>query len=138
MDSAGGQLTVHVARIFPTHSFPVDDRLILGGRNCTPPPTTAVELVVTLLRCVPTVDERGCPPGCDELSVAARAVHVDTVTIYNALLCCLPTTGQRRRSPQFFLGTQRVLEPDAGCMGVEQRVTVALPGCGCPTDEESP
>ncbi|MGW6414357.1 hypothetical protein [Streptomyces sp. NPDC055055] len=134
---AGGQLTVHVARIYPTSSFPVDERVVQGGRNCQTPTTTAVELVVTLLRCTPTMDERGGPPAPEDLTAAARTVHVDTVTIYNALLCCLPTTGTRRRGPTFFLGAQKVLEQQGGCTGVEQRVTVALPGCGCPT-EESP
>ncbi|MEU9033755.1 MULTISPECIES: hypothetical protein [unclassified Streptomyces] len=135
---AGGQLTVHVARIFATSSFPVDDRVVQGGRNCAPPAATGVELVVTLLRCAPVVDDRGCPPSCEELAAAARTVHLDAATIYNALLCCLPTTGTRRRGPMFFLGAQRVLEQEGGCMGVEQRVTVALPGCGCPSEETSP
>ncbi|MFB8402211.1 hypothetical protein [Streptomyces sp. NPDC055912] len=134
---AGGQLTVHVARIFATSSFPVDDRVVQGGRNCQPPAATGVELVVTLLRCAPTMDERGGPPSCEDMAAAARIVHVDTATIYNALLCGLPTTGTRRRGPTFFLGAHKVLEQQGGCMGVEQRVTVALPGCGCPS-EESP
>ena len=138
-DSAGGQLTVHVGRIFATSSFPTDDRTVQGGRHCVPIASTGVELVVTLLRCAPTMSDRGCPPSCDELAAAARTVHVDATSIYNALLCCLPTTGRRRRGPQFFLGAQRVLEQAGGCMGVEQRVTVELPNCGCPTyGEESP
>ncbi|MGW1352838.1 hypothetical protein ACWCQE_26750 [Streptomyces sp. NPDC002409] len=136
-DGAGGQLTVHVAGTHPTAAFPSRDRVVVGGRNCVPPAATAVELVITLLRCAPMMDERGCPPSCDDLADAARTVHVDAATIYNALLCCLPTTGTRRRGPVFTLGEQRVLEPAGGCMGVEQRVTVAVPNCGCPT-EESP
>lgn len=136
-DGAGGQLTVHVARDFPTSTFPTEERAVQGGRNCAPPSTTAVELVVTLLRCAPTMDDRGCPPSCEELAAAARTVHVDKATIYNALLCCLPTTGTRRRGPLFYLSGGRVLESEGGCMGVEQRVIVALPNCGCPA-EESP
>lgn len=135
-DGVGGQLTVHVARIYPSLSFPADDRTVFGTRAC-PAPATAVDLVVTLLRCAPTLDEHGCPPTCEELSAAARVVHLDTASVHNALLCCLPTTGPRRRGPQFVMGAHRVLEPQGGCMGIEQRVTVALPGCGCPT-EESP
>ncbi|MFJ5814957.1 hypothetical protein [Streptomyces sp. NPDC093108] len=141
-DGAGGQLTVHVARTYATAAFPMDDRgqsgrVLFGGRNCQPPAATAVELVVTLLRCAPMMDERGCPPSCEEMAAAARTVHVDAATIYNALVCCLPETGTRRRGPVFMLGDQRVLEPAGGCMGVEQRVTVALRNCGCPTDEEA-
>lgn len=138
-DATGGQLTVHVARTFATSSFPAEDRTVQGGRHCVPVASTGVELVITLLRCAPTMSERGCPPSCEELSAAARTVNVDATTIYNALLCCLPTTGNRRRGPQYLLGNGRVLEPAGGCMGVEQRVTVELPNCGCPTyGEESP
>ncbi|MBB6344358.1 hypothetical protein ACWGH8_34640 [Nonomuraea muscovyensis] len=89
---------------------------------------------MTLLRCAPPVDERGCPPTCDELEAAARMVHVDAVTVYNAIQCCLPTTaGPRGR--RFVLGQQRILDPQGGCVGIEQRVIVALPGCApCPRD----
>ncbi|MEC3994984.1 hypothetical protein VSR01_16185 [Actinacidiphila sp. DG2A-62] len=137
-EGPGGQLTVHVARTYPSTAFPIEDRQVQGARGCTPPATTAVDLVVTLLRCAPTVDDTGCPPSCDELAAAAQIVHVDLTSIYNALLCCLPSTGTRRRGPQFALGQGRVLEPQGGCMGVEQRVTVALPNCGCPAEGESP
>lgn len=137
-DGTGGQLTVHVARIYAASSFPAEDRSVHGGRNCVPIASTGAELVVTLLRCAPTMSDRGCPPACDDWAAAARVVHIDAVTIYNALLCCLPTTGTRRRGPQFLLGAQRVLEPQGGCMGVEQKVTVELPNCGCPKGDESP
>ncbi|CAM5301445.1 hypothetical protein BOQ63_012410 [Streptomyces viridifaciens] len=134
-DATGGQLTVHVARISATSQFPSEDRALQGSRNCAPP-TAAVELVVTLLRCAPVMDERGCPPACEELADAARTVNVDMATIHSALLCCLPEAAGGRRGPQFYLGPGRLLEPEGGCMGVEQRVTVALPTCGCPTEEK--
>ncbi|MFC4060255.1 hypothetical protein ACFOWE_18275 [Planomonospora corallina] len=106
-------------------------------RGCAAAPLLAAELVVTLLRCAPTLDERGCPPSCEELEAAARVVHVDAVTIVNALLCCLPGTGARGR--RFVLGATRILDVEGGCGGVEQWVTVALAGCApCPGGEESP
>ncbi|KAA9379606.1 hypothetical protein F5972_08090 [Microbispora cellulosiformans] len=131
----GGQLTVHVARLYPSPRFPEEDREVRGLTSCQPPNTTAAELVVTLLRCAPTIDERGCPPAADELEAAARVVHVDSVTVYNAVMCCLPTTaGPRGR--RFVMGAQTIIGPMGGCVGVEQRVTVALPGCApCPADE---
>ncbi|WP_234323204.1 hypothetical protein [Streptomyces bikiniensis] len=93
-EETGGQLAVSVARIFgSTHDgFPVEARTVQGVRGCAPPPVTAVELLVTLLRCAPTFTEKGCPPACDELTAAARILHTDMVTVSNALLCCLPAT----------------------------------------------
>ncbi|WP_284576854.1 hypothetical protein [Streptomyces sp. 2P-4] len=138
-DEAGGQLSVSVVRTYPTslEEFPSpmgEKRLVQGVRGCTPPSVIAVELLVTLLRCAPTMDENGCPPSCEELSRAARVLHVDMVTVQNALLCCLPGTSTRPRGRIFSLGQQRAVGPDGGCVGVEQRVTVALPGCRCPEE----
>ncbi|MFE3378699.1 hypothetical protein [Streptomyces anulatus] len=136
-ETAGGQLTVHVARLYPSTQFPVEDQEVRGLRGCSLPPTTAVELVVTLLRCVPTIDENGCPPTCEELSAAATVTHIDAVTVYNALMCCLPHTGGRR-GRRFVMGPQRIIGPQGGCVGIEQRVTVALPGCAPCPEEVSP
>lgn len=136
---AGGQLSVSVARLYgsTTNDFPAEVRVVQGVRNCTPPPVTAVELVVTLLRCAPVFDERGCPPTCAELDESARVLHLDMVTVYNALLCCLPGTDPTRpRGLKFVMGQQQTVGPEGGCVGLEQRVTVALAGCGCP--EEAP
>ena len=137
-NGAGGQLTVNVARVYASTSFPAEDREVRGLRNCPPPTITAIDLVITLLRCAPGPDARGCPPGCDELSAAARILNIDALTVYSALLCCLPSTAPVRRGRRFVMGAQRMLGPEGGCVGVEQRVTVALSGClPCPT-EESP
>jgi hypothetical protein len=134
---AGGQLTVNVARLYPSSEFPTQSNDVQGIRNCGPP-ATAVELVVTLLRCVPTADGNGCPPSCDEQAAAAQVVHVDAVTIMNALYCCLPSIGPARRGPKFVVGAQRIIGPEGGCVGVEQRVTIALPGCSCPEEGVNP
>jgi hypothetical protein len=135
---AGGQLSVSVARLYPSSNFPDLSQEVQGTRGCTPAPITAVEYVVTLLRCAPLPTEHGCPPSCDEQAAAARTVHIDAAVIMNALLCCLPGTSSNRRGRKFVLGASRIVGPEGGCVGVEQRVVVALPGCGCPTPEVTP
>ncbi|MEI5526812.1 hypothetical protein WB388_40150 [Streptomyces brasiliscabiei] len=137
-DGEPGQLTVSVARIYPAgQNFPAEDRTVQGVRGCMLPPLTAAELIVTLLRCAPVQDEDACPPTCEEQTEAARILHVDASTLYSALWCCLPGLGPNpRRPPRFVIGAQRIVGPDGGCVGVEQRVTVALPGCGkCPGED---
>ncbi|MBA0053428.1 hypothetical protein E0L36_21885 [Streptomyces sp. AJS327] len=134
----GGQLSVHVIRLFPTNPFPTEDRSVMGSRNCPMPSTTAAEIAVTVLRCAPTPDEEGCPPSCDELDQAARVLHVDSMTVFNALYCCLNGSEPgRRRGRKYVMGQQRTVGPQGGCVGIEQRVTVALPGCW-PCPEDSP
>ncbi|MFC7791424.1 hypothetical protein [Streptomyces cinereoruber] len=138
--ATGGQLTVSVARMYPSTDvdFPAESRMVQGVRGCMPPTVTGLEVVVTLLRCAPMPTEDGCPPDCADMSAAARVLHVDMTTVYSALLCCLPGTEQRRRGRRFVMGTQRVLGPEGGCVGLEQRAIVALPGCAPCPGEESP
>ncbi|PSK57994.1 hypothetical protein B0E38_01839 [Streptomyces sp. 111WW2] len=137
---AGGQLTVNVVRLYPWADFPAPDRdsrggLAMAGRRCQPPTPGAVEVKVTLLRCAPTFDERGCPPTCDALGEAALILHRDMATVYNALMCCLPETSGRRKGRQFVMGQMRTIGPEGMCVGLEQFVTVALPACSCPSGE---
>ncbi|MGW3971216.1 hypothetical protein ACWEFD_18190 [Streptomyces ardesiacus] len=138
-EGAGGQLSVNVARLYTSTEFPTADRTVpptqtRGRLTCSAPPALAVELMVTLLRCAPSFDERGCPPTCEELGAAARILHTDLVVVRNAVECCLPTTGAQRRGRVVFVGETRTVGPEGGCVGLEQRVTVALPGCGCPQE----
>jgi hypothetical protein len=134
-DGAPGQLTVSVAQFYPSTAFPAVDREVREMRSCPPPSMTTAELVITLLRCAPMPSEGGCPPSCEELSASSRILHTDAVTVYNSLLCCLPHVGGGQRGPKFVIEVQRIIRPEGGCVGVEQRVTVALPGCGpCPDE----
>ncbi|MET7720693.1 hypothetical protein [Streptomyces mirabilis] len=136
---AGGQLTVNVSRLYSSTEFPTVDRALpptqaRGRTMCAAPPATAVELVVALLRCAPSFDEGGCPPSCEALGEAARILHTDMVVVRNAVECCLPTTGEQRRGRVVFVGESRTVGPQGNCVGLEQRVTVQLSGCGCPPE----
>jgi hypothetical protein len=112
-----------------THeTFPAEDRTVRDARGCRFP-VTAVELVVTLLRCAPGPDDNGEPPTCEELSESARQLHADGFTVMQATLCCIPQTSEARNGRRFVMGQQRMLGPEGYCGGVEQRVTVELPGC---------
>lgn len=137
-----GQLSVSVLRMYPTSmaAFPNEDtKQVQGIKNCTLPQLTAVEILVTLLRCAPVDDDEGCPPTCEEFATAAKILHVDATTVYNAVLCCFPDTSQRRRGQMFVIGQQKVVGPQGQCVGIEQRLTVALPSCKCPdVTEETP
>lgn len=138
-DNAGGQgqLTVSMGRMYPSSkgAFPAEERQVIGVNGCAVPQFTALELIVTLLRCAPGPNEQGCPPSCEELTTAAGILHADAVTVYNALLCCFPETSGRRRGQMFVVGQQRPVGPQGGCVGIEQRITVALPHCLCPQIE---
>lgn len=136
-----GQLTVHVIRIyaterqdFPRESAARDASTVRDGKNCMPPPTTAVELAVTLYRCIPGLTKEGCPPSCEDLSASAMQLHVDMLNIQQSVLCCYSGTDTtRRHGRRYVLGPSRTVGPQGDCVGIEQRVTVALDDClPCP------
>jgi hypothetical protein len=138
----GGQLTVNVARMWQSslETFPSTesrDSQVRGKRGCVLPQLTAVELVITVLRCVPVPSDDGCPPSCEDLAAAARVINIDGASVVNALDCCLPGLGTRRQGLIYSVGIQRQVGPQGGCAGVEQRVTVGLVNCRCP-EEDSP
>ncbi|MFJ1607059.1 hypothetical protein ACIOHS_27355 [Streptomyces sp. NPDC088253] len=130
-----GQLTVNFVGMVASSKFPTDTRDVLGSRNCLPV-WPAAEFLITLLRCAPGPDNQGCPPSCEELTAAARVLAVDATSVWNALQCCFPSTSGARRGHTFVIGPQRTVGPEGDCVGIEQRVTVALPSCAC-ADEES-
>jgi hypothetical protein len=126
-----GQLSVSVSGTYASSAgrFPAQDTQVRDARVCLAP-LLAVEYAVTLLRCAPVADpQTGCPPSCEALSASASQVHADLFTLHQALLCCTPQTSDVRNGRQFVMGRSRVLGPEGGCVGIEQRVTVALPGC---------
>lgn len=136
-----GQLTTSVVRIFTTdrQSFPREQALsgtptVRSGKDCPPPPVTAVDLLVTLYRCAPIPTDEGCPPSCAELEEAAMQLHVDMLAIQRGVLCCYAGTDTtRRHGRRYVLGSSRALGPQGGCVGVEQTLTVSLDDCiACP------
>lgn len=133
---APGQLTVNFVSMVGSSNFPQETRDVIGSKVCQPV-RPAAEFLVTLLRCAPSYDQNGCPPSCEEQSAAARILAVDATSVWNALLCCFPSTSPARRGQTFVMGQQRVVGPEGLCVGIEQRVTVQLPHCPCP-ESESP
>lgn len=131
-----GQLTVNVVRIYSSdrQSFPREVQTVRDLRDCPPPQTTAVELNITLYRCVPGPTKDGCPPSCADLSASAMQLHVDMLNIQQSVLCCYAGTDTTRpRGRRYVLGASRTVGPQGDCVAVEQRVTVALDDClPCP------
>lgn len=133
-----GQLTVSVIRLYSSDrsGFPREVQAVRDLRECVPPQTTAVELAVTLFRCVPGMTDDGCPPTCEQLSASAMQLHADMLAIQQAVLCCYAGTDTTRpRGRRYVLGQSRPIGPSGDCVGIEQRVTVALDDClPCPPE----
>lgn len=130
-----GQLTVNVVRLFASDraSFPreLGTQQAGGGvrdlKNCALPVTTAVELLVTLFRCVPGPTDDGCPPSMEELNVAAMQFHADMLAVQQGIMCCFAGTDTSRRTGRrYVVGQTTTIGPQGGCVGFQSRVMVAL------------
>lgn len=148
-----GQLTVNVDRLFATdfNTFPRETGTLstVGNgsgirdlKNCAMPQVTAVVLRVTLWRCVPGPDDRGCPPSMAALDEAAMQLHADMLAVQQGILCCYAGTDTTRRNGRrYVVGQTLPLGPQGGCAGFQTTVTVALDDCipcPAPTPVEGP
>jgi hypothetical protein len=131
-DECGGMLAVGVSRMYLSDTFPIPSQAVQGSKNCVTTPYTAVELVITLLRCSPVGDDMGNPPEPTELAEAARVMMIDSAVVLDALQCCLPGLAPPGGKLLYTIGAFRSLGPEGGCAGGEWRVTIALTTCRCP------
>lgn len=126
-----GQLYVHIERTFRTRSFPAPDT---GVIDCAAT-TFAVELVITLMRCMPSWTS-GTPPTIDKLQAAATIEHTDMLTVLQAVQCCVPDDPLRRKKRRVALIEQRRKGPDGLNVGFETRIVADLNSpCGCPPED---
>jgi hypothetical protein len=127
-----GQLYVNITRVFMTTNFPVQDQSAIKCK----PATMAVELLITLMRCTATLDQKGNPPTCDQLSAVAAIVNTDMRTVMNAVMCCVPFDPLRpSKTRRVAVIDQRSKGPDGTVVGFETRIIVDLnDSCGCPEE----
>lgn len=124
-DDCCGTLIAAPERVYRTVTFPLE------GQSNDPCETAelAVDVVILLLRCVPTIDDKGRVPGQDKLIDAYQRILGDAATIWNAVRGELPEGWLRANISQTFVGAE------GGCIGVETRFTIGLPQedwCPCP------
>jgi hypothetical protein len=116
-DDCCGVLVVAPERVYRSAQFPIegatDDECETGF--------LVVDLVVLLLRCVPTLDDRGNAPAPADLDVAYKEVMHDGAVIWNTVTDQLPEGWERANVEQTYVGAM------GGCIAVETRLTVGLP-----------
>lgn len=114
----GGQLTVHLDRIYQHENFPAQ----AGGPVLCQVPLAA-DIVVTLYRCFPTMNDDGSAPSGPELDLASKDIHRDLYLLTMSVICCLLGGGRRRK---FTFNGSRIIPPQGGCIGAELRFSIEL------------
>jgi hypothetical protein len=125
-----GMVAASVARLYLTSSFPAE-----ASAGITSPcdaADLAADIVLEVVRCAPTPDAEGNPPGCAELTSAAVQVAIDAWEARLAAWCALRDLRTARRIEGFRVAAQPTLGPQGGCVATRLPVTVAVAGgCGC-------
>tara|TARA_R110002167_G_scaffold12153_2_gene52069 strand:+ start:202 stop:699 length:498 start_codon:yes stop_codon:yes gene_type:complete len=117
-DDPCGQLVVSPERIFRYVVFPIeatDEEQCNQGH-------IGVDLLCTLVRCVPVMDERGRPPTPAALSLAHASVLDDSQSIWEAVSAPIPVAKEWSRA----LVDQTFIGGDGGTIAVETRWTIGL------------
>lgn len=113
-----GQLTVHIDRLFAYENFPSEQGMV---NTCQA--SLAGEVVITLLRCFPSIHDDGSAPTGDEIGTASEMIYQDLWVLTNCIICNLASRGKKQLA--LFRGS-RILPPQGGCIGAEVRFTISL------------
>lgn len=115
-DDCCGQLVVTPERIYRTQAFPTEDTTderCYGG-------TIAVDLLATLVRCVPVPDDMGNPPSATALGEAHKRVLDDAAVIWQTMSGEIDPEWSRASLSQTFTGGE------GGCIAIESRMTLGI------------
>lgn len=114
-----GQLALTIQRIYPTKIFPGDasSEPVLGGCLTRP---LAVQVLVSLVRCIPGLDPSGNPPTCAQLLAKAVEQQADAYAIRRAVECCLDNLKHvQRKIFDYRVGGTSFVGPEGNCGGPE-------------------
>lgn len=117
-DDACGQLTVTPERVFRYDTFPVEkvDADVCGGDSI------AVAVLITLVRCVPTLSDTGKAPHPQVLADAHKAALDDAAVVWNVATGTLPSEEWERG-----VVNQAWIGSEGGAVASETRFTIGLP-----------
>jgi hypothetical protein len=116
-DECCGILAAAPARTFKTVNFP---QAVSDVTNCDSS-LLAVDIVVILLRCMPSIDAQGNMPTPAEIGAASAAIANDAAIIMNAMMAPMPEGWERANLEQTFEGAE------GGCVAIDTRMTIGLP-----------
>lgn len=116
-DDACGQLTVTPERVFRWTTFPQES----VEREVGDPGSIGIDLVTTLIRCVPTLDDHGRAPTGAELQAAHSGILTDAAIIWNQVSAgALPDEWERAAPSQTIEGSE------GGAVAIITRVTLGV------------
>lgn len=128
----GGQLALAIQSVYGSTRFPQAAEA-KDWSHCGPPWQVA-QVMVSVTRCVPAIDEQGNPPSCADELAAALVLEDDRTAVRQAIACCLTSLKDAHTIGAWALNPSVTVGESGGCAGVETTFLVALRSCLCGTN----
>lgn len=129
-DCQCGQLTITTTRNFSARQFPSEAFDAFGEGGCGTP-YIGVDLVATIMRCVPGPDDYGNSPTCAALSDATKTMYDDAWAVWQAVKCCLRDLVESYDIADFIIQGQDYEGPEGGCAGSSLRFSLGYTSVCC-------
>lgn len=117
-----GQLSIATVR----HYFSTDPPVEAVDRGDVSNPYLCADIVIQAIRCAPTMDANGNPPGMDDLDSSAQLVNNDAVTILCAVIDTLANLKANSSIMEYGVRQQMYVGPEGACTGSELVITAAV------------
>lgn len=125
-----GMLALTTTRIFGSERFPNEGITGYQLSTCGLPYMVA-QVEITMLRCVPSVQDGKNPPTCDQLASATRVMYDDAFAVWQGTLCCLRAMKEQNFIQEFNMETQTFVGPQGLCAGSTISVNIGYLGPCC-------
>lgn len=125
-----GQLAQSITQVFPSKKFP--GPASQETHTKCGPPIVAVEVLLSVTRCVPIPNDKGTAPKCSALQSAAITLEADRYATRKALMCCLSDSYDHNNILDFVIGPMTSAGPQGACAGFVCTYTIGFtsPCCG--------
>lgn len=123
-DECCGVVAASWIRTFKSAQFP---QPVVDVTDCDSS-MLAVDLVIIVLRCAPSVEVTGVLPTPQEINDSSIKIGADAALVLDAVMAELPKGWERANVEQTISGA------DGGCVAIDTRLTVGLPQtdwCSC-------
>lgn len=128
----GGQIALAIQSVYGSSRFPQPADATKDWSTCGPPWQVA-QVMLSVVRCVPTMDDQGVPPSCPAELAAAITLENDRTAVRQALACCLEALRTANRIGVWALNASTTVGELGGCAGVETPFLIGMRSCLCGT-----
>jgi hypothetical protein len=125
-----GQIAQAIQQVYNADTFPIP---FSGNWRRCGPHLRIIQVLLSVTRCVPTMNDQGTPPSCSDELAAAITLENDRTAVGQALACCLSDLAQT--SPPtiaaYNIGPSVTVGEAGACAGLETVYLLAINSCLC-------